>query len=1354
MADKEEDEVKDRNKSRLRYVLDGYAESSTVHGLNYTLDTELPMPDRCLLGTITLLFSLCAGYLVYGCVVQFIDSTVLISLQNTSAIVEDLSFPSVTICTGNLNMDAVTANMNRLVNIWIEEQKNNVSYTESLNSYFKRKFNITEDSAVSAFDVLFSMASKNITTAITLKSVSDFVNQNSTSVNPTTISVDVTTTTSVSATTSANTTTTTFPSSTVISAIITSSPIIATTFGATTTTKFLSVTTRAFESTAISLNSTTTENTAALDLTTSGPTIPSNLTTSFYSTQNPTTSTVSSTQNPTASILASTTSTQHLTTSRQDPTTTTQNPTTSSQDLGTSTQDPSTSRQDPTTSTQDPTTSTQDTTTSTQDPTTSTQNPKTSTQDPTIFTQDPTTSTQNPTTSTQDSATSTSTKDPTKSTQNLTTSTQNPTTSTQDPATSTSTQDPTKSTQDPTTSTQNPTTSTQNPTTSTQDPATSTSTQDPTKSTQNPTTSTQDPATSTSTQDPKTSTHDQKKTTQDPTTSTQDPTPSTQDPTTSTQDPTTSTQDPTPSKQDPTTSIQDPSTTTSTQNPTPSTQDLTTSIQDPTTTTSTQDPTTSTQDATTSTQDPKTSTQDPTTSTQDPKTSTQDPTTSTQDPTTSTQDPTTSTQNPTTSTQDLTTSTQDPTTSTQDPTKSTQNPTTATQDPTKSTQEPTTLIRDSTTSTQNPTTYTQYPTTTSSKTTSTTTVSTTSTPITESTTETLVLGRRKREALDAIISFLTESLPGLGTVTLTPSENTAGTTTTTTLSTAETEKTVTATTAAVQDATTTRAAQDLTITTTAVQDITASTAASMLAATSEAQEATTAAAATTTTAESTTAGPSIETTTATAEESSTTTDYTTTTEYTPTTEPFQINQEHASILEMLLDGKKHGQNVESLRETEETDLIEYFNSQAVAETFAEMFKILWFSSLPCFRTENITQGYLLKSCTYQGIEGDCRKMFRKVATDSGFCCAFNNHQQLQDSEYKTLMQTMTQEEINATTSEDTEYKIEPGLSQGLTVILDKHSNLESLGSVDRDWEGFQVFVGSPHEFPELKERGVMLEGGSEHYLEVTATKTTTTDDLRTESAEKRVCKFQDENGEFSLYKTYSRTNCLFECAVQGVSVEVGCVPWNLPKSDSARVCDPWAQANFTKLFENFDYETCTACLPDCTEAEYTTAISSAKFRRCDSRNFDLSPLCSSFPSSGTVIWADHVNNSFNSEEYTPTYLLPQGPTRDYYSPGNIKKEIFSSLTKADVRTYNAFERDIAVVHVYVASSVAIEFARIDEMSGISLVSMIGGHLGLFLGCSVISALELIYWFIYKLILPLPKARATANVDDVKVQAWA
>ena len=46
MADKEDDRVKDKNKSRLRYVLDGYAESSTVHGLNYTLDTELPTPGK------------------------------------------------------------------------------------------------------------------------------------------------------------------------------------------------------------------------------------------------------------------------------------------------------------------------------------------------------------------------------------------------------------------------------------------------------------------------------------------------------------------------------------------------------------------------------------------------------------------------------------------------------------------------------------------------------------------------------------------------------------------------------------------------------------------------------------------------------------------------------------------------------------------------------------------------------------------------------------------------------------------------------------------------------------------------------------------------------------------------------------------------------------------------------------------------------------------------------------------------------------------------------------------------------------------------------------------------------------
>ena len=56
MADQEDDEVKDKNKSRLRYVLDGYAESSTVHGLNYTLDSELPPPGEKSLNTNSLKF--------------------------------------------------------------------------------------------------------------------------------------------------------------------------------------------------------------------------------------------------------------------------------------------------------------------------------------------------------------------------------------------------------------------------------------------------------------------------------------------------------------------------------------------------------------------------------------------------------------------------------------------------------------------------------------------------------------------------------------------------------------------------------------------------------------------------------------------------------------------------------------------------------------------------------------------------------------------------------------------------------------------------------------------------------------------------------------------------------------------------------------------------------------------------------------------------------------------------------------------------------------------------------------------------------------------------------------------------
>ena len=80
-------------------------------------------------------------------------------------------------------------------------------------------------------------------------------------------------------------------------------------------------------------------------------------------------------------------------------------------------------------------------------------------------------------------------------------------------------------------------------------------------------------------------------------------------------------------------------------------------------------------------------------------------------------------------------------------------------------------------------------------------------------------------------------------------------------------------------------------------------------------------------------------------------------------------------------------------------------------------------------------------------------------------------------------------------------KVQPGRRNGLTVLLDQHSNQKSFGSVNQDNRGLQVFfillpvaiadcpycqvlVAEKSEFPLLRERGITLQPGEEHFLEV------------------------------------------------------------------------------------------------------------------------------------------------------------------------------------------------------------------------------------------------------------------------------
>ena len=207
--------------------------------------------------------------------------------------------------------------------------------------------------------------------------------------------------------------------------------------------------------------------------------------------------------------------------------------------------------------------------------------------------------------------------------------------------------------------------------------------------------------------------------------------------------------------------------------------------------------------------------------------------------------------------------------------------------------------------------------------------------------------------------------------------------------------------------------------------------------------------------------------------------------------------------------------------------------------YPDLFRILWESTLPCFGTPE-NEEHMLLSCQLAGSEVNCSDLFTKVPTDSGMCCAINSVDSLKSSTYQRLVKELQGEMMTKT-----HVKSEVGRRNGLRLTLDLHSNSVSFGTLDQDYEAFNVFIGQPAEFPMMKERGLQVEAGREHFIDLSAV-VVSTNDIKDITPEARDCFFDDE-GDLEFYRSYTYSNCRLECAIKKSEEIFNCVPWYLPK---------------------------------------------------------------------------------------------------------------------------------------------------------------------------------------------------------------
>ena len=186
--------------------------------------------------------------------------------------------------------------------------------------------------------------------------------------------------------------------------------------------------------------------------------------------------------------------------------------------------------------------------------------------------------------------------------------------------------------------------------------------------------------------------------------------------------------------------------------------------------------------------------------------------------------------------------------------------------------------------------------------------------------------------------------------------------------------------------------------------------------------------------------------------------------------------------------------------------------------------------------------------------------------------------------------------------------------------------------------------------------------------------------------------------------------------------------------DELKLCDPWQTRNFTLHLEQTPDGHCDYCLPDCVSTIYESQVSSAPFKVCDHTNIGSSSMCQ-FSTKSEInppIWAAAVNQEFGQK--VPDYFNKSGifPSTRRYVPAKKFNNLVLKNEVEEHPTYNAYDYDIAIVEFYFDKSSVLQFTRQARMTLVDYISQMGGLLGLFIGFSFISGVEIVYWFTIRL----------------------
>nr|XP_029720869.1 pickpocket protein 28-like [Aedes albopictus] len=354
---------------------------------------------------------------------------------------------------------------------------------------------------------------------------------------------------------------------------------------------------------------------------------------------------------------------------------------------------------------------------------------------------------------------------------------------------------------------------------------------------------------------------------------------------------------------------------------------------------------------------------------------------------------------------------------------------------------------------------------------------------------------------------------------------------------------------------------------------------------------------------------------------------------------------------------------------------------------------------------SIPQDEIFVVCSWRTSYENCSTDFRLTLTDVGFCYTFNSiagddllrtDQLHSDFEYiaETRSTNWTLHEGYPPGTDIDTYPrrvLGAGIKAGVAALIKANeSDLDYL--CGNSFQGFKVLLHMPNEYPQLLNQHFRVPLNQEVAVSVTPRMIITSESIQSYKPNRRQCFFNNER-YLKFFKDYTQSNCELECLANFTLRRCGCVKFSMPRSPKVKICGVTMEKCYeiatvellemeVKYRENprlKNLDDCN-CLPSCTSVQYNTEISQASFE-----------------------WKR---------------LLP------------VVKTFGDSLKGVQVSYLIVFFKDAQFIPV-----------KRSELFGLTdFLANCGGLLGLFMGVSILSLVEIFYYCIIKPLVMWCKAR--------------